>query len=919
MRKHSSFEIHSDEIESRKSRDSTGYHSGSRRYWVGFVAVVILSFATVCGGAALPTITTQPQSLTANIRSTVNFTVVASGSAPLVYQWRKSTNNLVDGGNFSGTRTTNLTLTDITLGNAAQPSSAGQYSVVVTDAGGSVTSSTATLTVNSLPTISPISDQLTVANAAVGPIAFTVEDLESAAIRLTLSKTSSNPTLVPTANIVFGGSGTDRTVTVTPATNEVGSSTVSITVSDENGGATTTAFVFTVNDHGLCDLTSKGKDFWLTFPGNYAPDPDNTNRLTLSIVGPPNTKGSVTVPGLGFTSNFVIPSSMTVNVSLPRETDLGNLIDGIVNKGIHVTASTDVSVFGVNQVRYTTDSYLALHTAILGREYIVLGYGNVHATAPSLNGTQFAIVACQSNTTVTITPSVTTGTRASGVPYNLTLHTGETYQLRNTNAAPSDLTGTLISADKPVAVFGGHQAANIPSGNLFFSDHLVEQLLPTSQWGTTFYTVPLATRLSSDTFRFLASEDATMVSVNGVTVATLNRGQFHQMALSAAAKITADKPICVAHYANSSDFDGVVNADPFMSLVQATRHYLTNYMFCTITDAFPTNYLNIVVPAGAVGTMQLDGINLPGASFSLIGSSGYSAAQLRVSVGSHTLTGGQPFGASVYGWAEYESYGHPLGFFIGAATPIGTCKSDVAANPLVIQCPSNIVVQSTSYQGVEVAFNVSYTGGCDSNAVIRCTPLSGALFPIGMTVVSCVVSNPCGATVSCSFTVIVLPPIKPTITVQPKNQTVVVGSNVTLGVSATGLPTPAYQWVRSGENLPNATGANLILNNVTANQSGLYTVLVTNIGGSVTSVPAMLTVVSSLFQAPKPHTTAAIRDSGFSLELMVEVGRPFRVQASMNLLTWSDLTNFTSTGAAFQFLDAAATNQTRRFYRVILP
>jgi len=80
-----------------------------------------------------------------------------------------------------------------------------------------------------------------------------------------------------------------------------------------------------------------------------------------------------------------------------------------------------------------------------------------------------------------------------------------------------------------------------------------------------------------------------------------------------------------------------------------------------------------------------------------------------------------------------------------------------------------------------------------------------------------------------------------------------------------------------------------------------------------------LTVVSSLFQAPKPHTTAAIRDSGFSLELMVEVGRPFRVQASINLLTWSDLTNFTSTGAAFQFLDAAATNQARRFYRVILP
>ena len=106
---------------------------------------------------------------------------------------------------------------------------------------------------------------------------------------------------------------------------------------------------------------------------------------------------------------------------------------------------------------------------------------------------------------------------------------------------------------------------------------------------------------------------------------------------------------------------------------------------------------------------------------------------------------------------------------------------------------------------------------------------------------------------------------------------------------------------------------------MTTNQSGRYTVLVANATGSVTSAPALLTVTSSLFQPPAPQTSAAIHSTGFALDLSLEVGRAFRVQGSTNLVVWTDVTNFTSTGLAFQFLDAAATNQTRRFYRVVSP
>ena len=146
-----------------------------------------------------------------------------------------------------------------------------------------------------------------------------------------------------------------------------------------------------------------------------------------------------------------------------------------------------------------------------------------------------------------------------------------------------------------------------------------------------------------------------------------------------------------------------------------------------------------------------------------------------------------------------------------------------------------------------------------------------------------------------------------------------VGANVILSVSATGLPAPTYQWLKDGTNLVGATSASLLLNSVTTNPSGLYTVLVANAVGSVTSAPALLTVTSSLFQPPAAQTSAAIHDTGFALDLMLEAGRAFRVQGSTNLVVWTDVTNFTSTGMVFQFLDAAAMNQTRRFYRVVSP
>ncbi len=91
----------------------------------------------------LPIITTQPASQVAVATTTVTFSVVVSpGTAPLTYQWRKGTGNLVNGGNVSGATSASLVLTSVLAVDA------GSYSVVVTNnATGSVTSNAATLTI----------------------------------------------------------------------------------------------------------------------------------------------------------------------------------------------------------------------------------------------------------------------------------------------------------------------------------------------------------------------------------------------------------------------------------------------------------------------------------------------------------------------------------------------------------------------------------------------------------------------------------------------------------------------------------------------------------------------------------------------------------------------------------------------------
>jgi hypothetical protein len=408
-------------------------------------------------------------------------------------------------------------------------------------------------------------------------------------------------------------------------------------------------------------LDSKGTDFWLTFPGNLS-----SPTASLFISGTEATTGTVTIPGTGFSASFTVTVGAITTVTLPNSVFLNNS-NVIGNNGVHVTAGKEVTVYGLNREQFTTDAFLGLPTDILGTSYINLGYENVDV----VNATQFGIVATQAGTTVTITPTVTTNGHAAGTPYNIILNQGQTYLLRNTGSHPNDLSGTIIISDKPIAVFGSHQCANIPQGEVA-CDHIVEELPPTTSWGRNFITVPLKTRLNGDTFRFIASENATQVRVNGALVATLNRGQLFETILTAASQVTSDKPILVAQYSNSSSFDNVTS-DPFMMLIPPFEQYLGSYTITTPATGFAQNFVNVVAPSAAVGTITLDGTAIPAAAFSAVGSTGFSGAQVDISLGAHTLSSpNSPFGVSVYGFDNFDSYGYPGG---QSLSPIATATS----------------------------------------------------------------------------------------------------------------------------------------------------------------------------------------------------------------------------------------------------
>ncbi|EEF60886.1 immunoglobulin domain-containing protein [Pedosphaera parvula] len=169
---------------------------------------------------------------------------------------------------------------------------------------------------------------------------------------------------------------------------------------------------------------------------------------------------------------------------------------------------------------------------------------------------------------------------------------------------------------------------------------------------------------------------------------------------------------------------------------------------------------------------------------------------------------------------------------------------------------------------------------------------------------------------------VVITPIAPSIVTQPVGTNVLGGANVTFNVLATGTPPLTYRWRKDGNVISSGLSSNYSLLNVTRSNSGVYSVIVTNVAGSMTSSNAVLAVhVLQHLSEPivQPDGTVTFTSSDIDGGALSQSNLTnLHVETSSNLVDWVTLPNaLTLTNGTLQIQDPAATIALKRFYRIV--
>jgi hypothetical protein len=243
----------------------------------GFLATAI-GVSGNGGSGVAPTVTIPPADVLTVLGQSASFTVVASGTAPLKYQWYFNGNKI-----SSATKAT-YTIAKTTLANA------GNYTVFVSNSAGNVTSSAATLTVNTLPVITTSPASLTVTAGANTTAIFKVVTTGNPAPAIQWQSAPAKSTVF--SNLSNGGDFSNVT-------------TANLTVSTPDGSLSGTQFrAVATNLIGNTTSTATSKIATLTVD-----TPAAIANLTLTANGN-TTAGNVTVSA-GQSVTFTVTATGT--------------------------------------------------------------------------------------------------------------------------------------------------------------------------------------------------------------------------------------------------------------------------------------------------------------------------------------------------------------------------------------------------------------------------------------------------------------------------------------------------------------------------------------------------------------------------------------------------------------------------------
>jgi hypothetical protein len=383
--------------------------------------------------------------------------------------------------------------------------------------------------------------------------------------------------------------------------------------------------------------------------------------------------------------SFTVTNSNVVSVPIPIAAMINNY-DVIGNgNGINVVSTAPISVYAVDYQQYASAAFTGYPTPLLGTNYCVIARASLDNYDPGHS--EFAVVATDNNTMVTVTPSGSAGLAGGhSTTYSTNLNMGETYQI-NSAVYTGDVTGTFVTSDKPIAVFAGASLANVPDLATAAPNPLVQQQIPVNDWGTQALALSFAGRSNGASYRILAVSNDTAINITGTVVTvtnetapgpwlvattnetvviTTNAGQFYDIGVDGPVEFRASHPIQVAQFANGEYFDAPINfyGDPCEVLLPPTDHYLETNCVVSLpnngaTGDFGENYLNIIVPQSATNSTFVDGSHVPTTNFMVIPNSGYYGAKITLTnSGPHSVTSSQPVGVEAYGWGYQDAYGY---------------------------------------------------------------------------------------------------------------------------------------------------------------------------------------------------------------------------------------------------------------------
>ena len=717
------------------------------------------------------------------------------------------TNNIVIGG--SGTNRL------LVLTPATNQSGSTLVTLTANDANGGSNSVSFTLTVtpvNDLPTLSPIADQNTAEDSATSPVAFTVGDVETAASALVLNASSSNPALVPVGNITFGGSGSNRTVSILPATNQSGTSAISIRVTDGEGGSVSNVFlvrVTPVNDpptlDALTNATMHAGSVLVVALTGISPGPANESQ-PLSVTAVSSDPAVLPHPGVNYPGSG---ATGALTLAPPPGASGTATVTVTVNDG-QPQNSLATRIFVVTVGALPAISFIADQTTDEDVSKVV---------------------------------AFTVGDTESS-PANLSLQTASS----NTNLLPD--------AD---IVLGG-------TG----TNRMLTLTPALNQSGVSIVTVTVrdeAGSTASASFRLVVQPVNDPPTLDGISTVVLPADAAAQAVLLTGISSGATNENQFLEVSVSSSNPALIPAPQVDYLSPAT-----------------TGMVNFAAAPNVSGTSILSAVVRDGEGASVTQS--FTVTVL--------ATNHPPVILDIPDQVATVSTPLVIGFQVGdVETPSGMLVVSVqSSNPSLV--PSEGIV----------------LGGSDGNRALLIAPAANTT---GTVTIVVTVTDGGGATASDTFLLDIQPPGQPpSIVSQPSNQTVALGVPVSFTVTATGAAPLSYQWEHNGLALLDRTNAMMTLAAVQAVDAGSYRVRVSNARGSALSDAAALRVLVS------PTITAVSNSgatAGISFTTVSGLNYVVEYRDAVDFGNWVMLASAPGTGGVVTIIDPGAAVASR-FYRV---